>query len=547
MSYNSRRYRLTAYIIKKIVSAVFMLTAFFGFFNYGCFCAEALAQTPAREINLQNIALNKCEQYIKANKIELAAKSFEEAASYRRAVESNPNFLKVRELFEKKRKEYIKDLTDKGNQLFLEKKYEDCKKIFTKVSAIAPENLQALDKIQLCEEQLKLLERKREVYHNPSLDIKTIEKWDSERLKTVSMQAINMISQKNFSAALQLLLECKKKDPNNPYFDEKIKSVKKFIQIIDLSNNFNKKTMANPMDATCEIILKTLESEDGDYKLRRYALEDKNFSKHMISISRYYLAHNRHDEAESVLKSSLNFTGISDETMFLLAKIFYERQDYVQSYHTFKTLRVKEDLAAEFKPQIRGYYYELLFRLYKLLIMTVLIQLTILSVIAYRSYEIIDYAFEGVITRFFTFRMYDSKYYYEKGMIHYNKSNFERAITNLTKAISLDKSNVSAYHTLGLCYYRKKTYDQARLSFETVIKMTPNNQRAAYYLALLYDYMKMPKEAVRMLEIARGITVTNRNFTMLEIEKNKRLYLGTFQDYKLSADKILNLNEPILD
>ncbi len=267
----------------------------------------------------------------------------------------------------------------------------------------------------------------------------------------------------------------------------------------------------------------------------------------MVSISKYYLAHNRHDEAESVLKSSLEFTGISDETMFLLAKIFYERQDYVQSYQTFKTLRVKEDLAAEFKPQIRGYYYELLFRLYKLLIMTTFIQLAILSLIAYRSYEIVDYAFEGVITRFFTFRMYDSKYYYEKGMIHYNKSNFERAILNLTKAISLDKSNVSAYHTLGLCYYRKKTYDQARLSFETVLKMTPNNQRAAYYLALIYDYMKMPKEAVRMLEIARGITVTNRNFTMLEIEKNKRLYLGTFQDYKLSADKILNLNEPILN
>lgn len=534
-------------LIKLLAAAVSILTASFAFFNFAGFCANAFAQMPAKEINLQNIALNKCEQYLKANKIELAAKSFEEAASYRRAAEANPNFLKVRELFEKKRKEYIKDLTDKGNQLFLEKKFEDCKKIFSKVSAVDPENLQAQDKIQLCEEQLKLLERKREVYHNPSLDIKTIEKWDVDRLKAVSMQAINMISQKKFSDALQLLLECKKKDPNNPYFEEKIKSVKKFIQIIDLSDNFNKKTLANPLDATCEIILKALESEDRDYKLRRYALEDKNFSKHMVSISKYYLAHNRHDEAEAVLKSSLEFTGISDETMFLLAKIFYERQDYVQSYQTFKTLRVKEDLAAEFKPQIRGYYYELLFRLYKLLIMTTFIQLAILSLIAYRSYEIVDYAFEGVITRFFTFRMYDSKYYYEKGMIHYNKSNFERAILNLTKAISLDKSNVSAYHTLGLCYYRKKTYDQARLSFETVLKMTPNNQRAAYYLALIYDYMKMPKEAVRMLEIARGITVTNRNFTMLEIEKNKRLYLGTFQDYKLSADKILNLNEPILN
>ena len=94
-------------------------------FIFACFPAGALAQISAREINLQNIALNKCEQYLKVNKIELAAKSFEEASSYERAAEANPNYKKVKETFERKKKEYIKDLTDKGNQFFLEKKFED--------------------------------------------------------------------------------------------------------------------------------------------------------------------------------------------------------------------------------------------------------------------------------------------------------------------------------------------------------------------------------------------------------------------------------------
>jgi predicted Zn-dependent protease len=531
-----------------IIFAIYLLAAFITapapVFPFAS--AYAQAPLPAREINLQNIALNKCEQYIKANKIELAAKSFEEAGSYPRAIEHNPNYPKIKELFEKKKKEYIKELTERGNQLFLEKKYEDSKKIFSKVITIEPGNLQALDKLEVCDEQLKILERKREVYHSPSLDIKTIEKWDVERLKEISARALKMINQKNFKAALELFTECKSKDPNNPYFEDKIKAVELFIKIQTLSNDFTKKISANPGDISCAALLSKLEKEDKDFNLRRYALDEINFVNHMISIAGFYLFNKRHDEAESILKLSLGFTGASDKVLFLLAKIYYERHDYAQSYHAIKTLKYKEDLNAEFKPQVRGYYYELIFRLYKLLISVTFLQLAAFLMIAYRSYEVIDYAFEGVITRFFTFRMYDSKYYYERGMIQYNRANYPRAIIEIAKSLSLDKSNVSAYQTLGLCYYKSGVYDQARLSLETVMKMSPNNQRAAYYLALVYDYMKMPKEAIRMLEMARGITLANRGFTMLEIEKNKRLYIGTFQDYKLSADKILNLNEPIL-
>ncbi len=508
--------------------------------------ARAQAPVPAREINLQNIALNKCEQYIKAGKIELAIKSFEEADSYQRAIDHNPNYQKIKELFEKKKKEYIKELTDRGNQLFLEKKYEDSKKVFNKVAAIDPGNLQALDKLAICDEQLKILERKREVYHSPSLDIKTIEKWDSERLKDISARALKMMNQKNFKAALEFFKECKSKDPNNPYFEDKIKAIELFIKIQSLSNDFNKKISANPGNPSCASILTKLEKEDKDFNLRRYALEEANFVDHIIAIADFYLFNKRHDEAESLLKFSLGITGVSDKVLFLLAKIYYQRHDFVQSYQAIKTLRFKADLNAEFKPQVRGYYYELTFRLYKLLISVSFLQLAVLLLIAYRSYEVVDYAFEGVITRFFTFRMYDSKYYYERGMIQFNKANYSRAITELAKSLSLDKTNASAYQALGLSYYKSGVYDQARLNLEAVMKMSPNNQRAAYYLALVYDYMKMPKEAIKMLEVARGITVTNRNFTMLEIEKNKRLYIGTFQDYKLSADKILNLNEPVI-
>ncbi len=508
--------------------------------------ARAQAPVPSREINLQNIALNKCEQYIKANKIELAAKSFEEANGYQRAIEYNPNYHKIKELFEKKKKEYVKELTDRGNQLFLERKYEDSKRLFSKVIAIEPGNLQALDKIETCDEQLKILERKREVYHNPSLDIKIIEKWDSERLKEISARALKMMNLKNFKAALELFTECKSKDPNNPYFEDKVKAVERFIKIQNLSNDFTKNVSANPGNPLCATILARLEKEDKDFSLRRYALEETNLINHILSIASFYLFNKRHDEAESLLRMSISIAGASDKILFLLAEICFEKQDYSQSYQAIKTLKYKSELGAELKPRVRSYYYELTFRLYKLLISVTFIQLAVLLMIAYKSYKLVDYAFEGVITRFFTFRMHDSKYYYERGMIQYNRANYSRAITELLKSVSLDKSNVSAHQTLGLCYYKSGVYDRARLSLEAVMKMSPNNQRAAYYLALVYDYMKMPKEAIVMLEAARGITVTSRSFTMLEIEKNKRLYLGTFQDYKLSADKILNLNEPII-
>ncbi len=452
----------------------------------------------------------------------------------------------MKEIFEKKKKEYVKGLTDRGNQLFLEKKYEECKKIFNKIILVDPDNLQAKDKIEVCDEQLKILERKREVYHNPSLDIKTIEKWDSEHIKEISVRAIELINKKKFKAALELLKECKEKDPNNFYFEDKIKLVELFIKIQKKSDDFTLKITVNTGNSECQKLLKQLENLDSDFKIRRNVLEEANFLNHMIAIAKYYLHNNRHDEAEMHLKQAVEMTGASDKVLILLAEIYYRRVDYVQSYQAYKTLKYKEGLSYELRPVVRYYYYELVFRLYKLLIIVILIQLSVISFIIYRSYAIVDYAFDGIITRFFTFTMHDSKYYYERGVVQYNRSNYDRAVSELSKAVSLDKSNVMAHLNLGMAYYKKKDYPRARLSLEAALRMMPDNQRAAYYLALIYDYMKMQKEAVVMLEIARGITVTNRNFTMLEIEKNRRLYIGVFQDYKLSADKILNLNEPAL-
>jgi len=499
-----------------------------------------------REINLQNIALNKCEQYLKAGRFEDAIKSFEEAKSYANAIEKNQNFKRVSELFFEKKKDYIKQLTDSGNKLFTEKKYEDSEKIFKKILVFEPQNGQAIDKIMLCQKQLTRLEYNREVTSDPSLDIKTMEKGDSKYAGEMFRRALESIKEKKFTAALDLLLKSREQNTQNKQIDEQIKLVKTYIRISKNAKAFNAAVSINPLNPTCEVILNDLSVEDKPFKLRIASLDETSYARHLIAIATFYLHQLRHDEAELILKKCMEFASERDEALFLLGKIYYDKKDFYQSYKTFKSLRTMGSLDTMRASNIRNYYYELIFRIYKLLILCILIQISILSLLAYRSYAIIDYAFNGIITQFFTFKFYDAKYYLEKGMGDFNHARYQKALSSLIKCTSMDKSNISARYAMGVCYYQTKTYDQARTALETLMKMMPNHQRGAYYLALLYDHYKMPVQAVAMLEIARGITVVNRNFTMLEVEKNKRIYLGVFQDYKISADKILGLNEKVI-
>ncbi len=519
---------------------------FVAFSAMGSFYAHAQGSLTSRELNTQNMALNRCEQFLKAGRMEDAIKSFNEAAELKRAIDLNPNFKRVGEIFEKQRKEYIKKIMDEGNNLFMARKYTDAKKLFAKIKSVDPENAQAEDKIQICEEQIKLLERVRETHHDTKIDMAELEKIDSEELKKTSLRAIELLKLKKLNEALALFKECHKKDSNNPYFADKIKLIEGLIYVLKLSASFNEAVAKNFRDPTCEVMLAELDKLDPVFKLRLAALDERSLSRNLNSIGEYFFLKQKYDKAETVLKKCVEFVGDRNDIRYLLGKIYYHNKELWKSYQKFKMLQSSSELDPAISASVKMFYYELMFRIYKALFLTMLLQSAMTAFMAWRGFYIVDYAYDGMITRFFTMSMREASHYYEKGMVAINKGDYKGAVVNLRKCVSLDKSNIKAFYNIGYSLYKLKEFEKSRIELEAVLKAMPNHQRAAYFLALLYDSVKLQKEAIRMLEIARGITVTHRSFSNIEIDKNRRLYLDTFQEYKLSADKILGLNEEIM-
>jgi len=68
-----------------------------------------------------------------------------------------------------------------------------------------------------------------------------------------------------------------------------------------------------------------------------------------------------------------------------------------------------------------------------------------------------------------------SKTYYNKGIMQYEKGQYNLSIKNFEKAIKLDKSNYEYHYNLGLAYIKIEEYDRAIESFKNGILLYPRD------------------------------------------------------------------------
>lgn len=87
------------------------------------------------------------------------------------------------------------------------------------------------------------------------------------------------------------------------------------------------------------------------------------------------------------------------------------------------------------------------------------------------------------------------------GNAHYDRGDYDAAIVEQTKAITLDPSNVTAYNNRGNAHYRKRQYEAAKADYARAMALDPNdgssfNNRGAVYFvennldAAMADYTK---------------------------------------------------------
>lgn len=75
-----------------------------------------------------------------------------------------------------------------------------------------------------------------------------------------------------------------------------------------------------------------------------------------------------------------------------------------------------------------------------------------------------------------------------RGIVYIETGDYDKAITDLTHAISQMSPTYLLYYTRGIAYYFKKDYNRAISDFTQTVRLNPNDSKAYYYRGEAYHY-----------------------------------------------------------
>ncbi len=97
---------------------------------------------------------------------------------------------------------------------------------------------------------------------------------------------------------------------------------------------------------------------------------------------------------------------------------------------------------------------------------------------------------------------------FEKGVDYINQEDYQRALEEFNRVISIDSNYVDAYCGIGIAYLNQKKYKEAIEVFEKAIALDPDGPIAYYLLGRAYeeimDYEKAISAWNRFLALRPG-------------------------------------------
>jgi tetratricopeptide (TPR) repeat protein len=118
---------------------------------------------------------------------------------------------------------------------------------------------------------------------------------------------------------------------------------------------------------------------------------------------------------------------------------------------------------------------------------------------------------------------------FDKGMILFNRKEYEGAIAFFQKAITADPLNAEAHYYLGVCY-RETRNTNAVEAFKAAIDIDPDYSRAYCQLGITYNRLNMQTEAIAALREALRI---NPNYDEALLNLGIAYYLN--KKYRLAV------------
>lgn len=122
----------------------------------------------------------------------------------------------------------------------------------------------------------------------------------------------------------------------------------------------------------------------------------------------------------------------------------------------------------------------------------------------------------------------EAEEFYNSGVKHAEKGEFDKAIEQFNKAIELNPNSAGLYNNRGVSYFRKQNFDQAIRDYNKAIELNPNHFLAYYLRGLVYqikgNYTQAIKDFTKAIELQPSYTsiYSNRSNAYDEIgEKAK--------------------------
>jgi len=99
----------------------------------------------------------------------------------------------------------------------------------------------------------------------------------------------------------------------------------------------------------------------------------------------------------------------------------------------------------------------------------------------------------------------DATAYFNRGLVYFEKQDYDKAIADFNNAIQLDPNYARAYYNRGVVYDYKQDYDKAIADFTQAIRFNPNYAIAYGYRGLVYfekqDYDKAIADSNQAIQL----------------------------------------------
>jgi tetratricopeptide (TPR) repeat protein len=84
-----------------------------------------------------------------------------------------------------------------------------------------------------------------------------------------------------------------------------------------------------------------------------------------------------------------------------------------------------------------------------------------------------------------------SSAFYDRGIIYLKKKDYQKALSDFTESINLEKDFPSSYYNRGCCYYYLKNCNKALNDFKMTIKLYPDHEKAKTWIEIIKQETKI--------------------------------------------------------